>query len=344
MNILGHCSSGMISGEPNGGRNSARQSTPGKWQNLASGFCSLGAALAFSGCVASIGPVTVAPGEPGERPEVNAAVKSNSTSIRSVTLQTGQPGGPFTDVGPMTESAGKFRGKLNPVTAGTFEAKVLVKYVPVFQSAQQTVAAGKEFTIAPFPPGTFDFGTGGLSGWTFQGVFNVANTFVACPPVELSASPKFSRGAEGWPGNANNGSLRVLVSAPCYPDSRTETTGEFWRINLASPLLTSNPAWQGARGVSFRMISRLPVKVSAFVVVEGANGQDQLVFPVAAGRSDLTDIVPGNGLLWTIVTKTGYIPERPIKQVLISIFGRPEDVQSLGEPAIIQLDVVSPVP
>ena len=334
----------MTTGEQNSLRNSTCKPTAGKWQNLAGGFCALGAALAFSGCVASIGTVTVAPGEPGDRPEVSAAVKANSTSIRSVTLQSGQTGGPFTDVGPMTESDGKFRAKLNPVAPGTFEAKVLVKYVPVFQSVVQTVSAVKEFTIAPFPSGTFGFETGGLSGWTFQGVFGVTPAFAACPPAVLSASPNFSRFAEGWPGNANNGSLRVLVSAPCYPDTRNETTTEFWRINLASPLLNTNPAWQGARGVSFRMISRMPLKVSAFVVVEGANGQDELVFPTAAGRSDLTDIVPGNGLLWTIVTRTGYIPARPIKQVLISIFGRPEDVQSLGEPAIIQLDVVSPVP
>ncbi len=312
--------------------------------------CALVLAL-LAGCAPKIDEMTVGEGEPGERLPVTAEVTKNQTTIQGVELDTRRVGAAdFDSAGDLAGTGGSYSGQTPNLGPGEYEARVRVLYKALFQSAVKTTSATRPFTLA-WPPGTYGFETGGLGGWRYAGVFGVNDTFEPCAPDVLAASPYFSLTTSGWPLGINatggpyaSGAVRTVVSSTCYPDSDSETnqTG-LWNFNLLSPDLSNNADWQGISGVSFRMITNVPLGVQAVatVVYEDASGETQPSSPMTSPTQvDFTEIT---GQQWVTVEKLWNIPDRPIRSLEIRVFGDPESLAGFPGSTVL-LDVVSPIP
>lgn len=300
--------------------------------------------LMVGGCTPDVGSIDLGEGEPGELLSISIPVDPNSTSIQDVTAATAPAGsGQFGSSVALTWSDDVWSGEVGPFLEGSYDVRVRVGYKRLFQTAVRTVTREADVDLA-WEPGTFAFedGSEGAAGWTVQGVVDASGADVTqCGP---DVWPPFGRSAIGWPqapGQTNvqpaNGSIRLFVSPQCFPTSQ-DPDATLWQVNFRSPDLDGIDEWQGIEGVRFRIRSQIALQVMATVIYEGDDGTDDFASPTVNGVLDFEDT--GGG--WTEVARTGYVPDRPIRGVLIRMFGHPANVLGSAQQEVM-VDVVQPI-
>lgn len=299
--------------------------------------------LMLGGCTPDVGSIDLGAGEPGELLSISIPVDPNSTSIQDVTAATAPAGsGQFGSSVALSWSDDVWSGEVGPFLEGSYDVRVRVGYKRLFQTAVRTVTREADVALA-WEPGTFAFedGSEGTAGWTVQGVVDASGADVTqCGP---DVWPPFGRSAVGWPQaqaqtdiQPTNGSLRLFVSSVCFPAS-SDPDAPLWQVNFRSPDLSGIDEWQGIDGVRFRIKSQIPLQVMATVVHAGEDGTDDYASPMASGVLDFEDVAGP----WVEVARTGYVPDRPIRGVLIRMFGQPMGV--LGPTQEVLVDVVQPI-
>ena len=317
----------------------------------------LGPLLVLTACTPRIDAFDVGSGEPGERLPVTASIDRNNTSVTPVGVAMAPAGtdefGPEQPLAPTTGAG--WAGQSPRLLPGDYQARLTVSYKRLFQSAVRQVTATRNVSVS-WSDGTFAFENAGegVAGWTFDGVYEAGTgqNVTTCDPLNPAL---LTRSPSGWPLNIGettpnppNGSLRVVINPTCFPASQS-VGAPLWQFNLISPDLSGRDEWQDIDGVSFRMISAgATVQAQATVVYASEQDLDgdgildnAFASPMASGAPEFVEVGPS----WSVVERTGYVPEgRPIRFVMLRVFGSPLDVANLStEVGTLLADVIQPI-
>jgi hypothetical protein len=169
----------------------------------------------------------------------------------SVSARTGDQTIPLT----FDSASGRYRGQFQGLMFNTHTATVTATKTTrsfSFPPTQSIVSASRNAAfLVGAQQGCFNFNQGNnLQGWTTVGIFNGD----APDPIAPIASALAWSDPFGFLSVATNNDGALLLNLITTPNPAAALLPSgFWRIDFRSPDLAAQTAWQGIRGVSFRM-------------------------------------------------------------------------------------------
>jgi hypothetical protein len=241
-------------------------------------------------------------------------------------------------------ATGRYRGQFANLPFSTYIANITatqtIRNLTVFPPTTSTTqdAASVQFGVGA-PAGCFQFNQGfSLQGWTAAGPFdgdsaiNVAQDTLV--PTWLSNAGFLSPGAQD-----NDGAFVLPVQEQLFPDPDLFQSG-FYRLDLRSPTLANNAAWQGVTGVSLRMFHNLfGVQVQPLLQLRRPDGSTTFFRQVDAAGNPVFLAVPAQGYR-TLIADITPPADHTVIGVHVRVFGPSGMV--FGNEQMLFLDGVCP--
>jgi hypothetical protein len=219
---------------------------------------------------------------PLERRGVTAAI-TNLNAVTSVPAVTKQ-------ISLSVDSSGKYVGQFPDLPIGTYSVTFTASRVITnlgFPTTTTVISGSATNSIAVgAPAGCFSFPNHSLQGFSANGFFDADTSQIV---VQQVFNPQWS--SLGFFGN-NDGSFFLNMNGAQPP--KPNQAPDFYRYDIISPDLSTNSAWQGITGLSFRYMSTgSATAASLHAVVRVRNPDGSIGFVTQADPATNIPVVSG---------------------------------------------------